>query len=215
MQIIPEIAVQNLIQVGMARLRADRPAFNEIFCYLIDHPFMKYRYGQEWIDKQWDWFNQTKIRVIQSYSLSSQTVPAYSIRASSEHEEEGLAVINDSFGIDEDGRERGIASFSAAITIGIHANKSSDQVMWMKRILFYILFKEKELARDFGLDLYSPSVGDISKQNDVIPENVNSLFVNLNMTYYNTWIQRDASGPYDVETGLILSNLKNEEVEFW
>jgi len=77
------------------------------------------------------------------------------------------------------------------------------------------LFKEKELARDFGLDLYSPSVGDISKQNDVIPENVNSLFVNLNMTYYNTWIQRDASGPYDVETGLILSNLKNEEVEFW
>lgn len=212
MQIIPEIAAQNIIQVGINRLKDKREYFDEIFCYLVDNPFMNIRYGKAWVDKQWNWFTQTKIRVLQSYSLSNQTVPSYSIKISSESEDVSKAAINDGYGFDDNGNELGIAAFSCAISIGIHADKSADQVIVMKRILNYILFKEKSLAQDFGIEIQTVSTSPHQKDDFKFPENIYSMYTTLSVIFFNTWRQYDATGPYDLETGLILENLKNEQV---
>ena len=39
--VMPEIAVQRLLQYGIQELRKDKPAFEEIFAYQIDHPLVE------------------------------------------------------------------------------------------------------------------------------------------------------------------------------
>lgn len=183
---MPEIAVQRLIQYGISELRKDQTAFNEIFAYQIEHPLIRNAYGQEYVDKIWSWFTSEKIRVVQSWILSTQTVPCYSIHLSNETEDESKAALSDYLGDGEDS-EIGVNAFSVQLDIGIHASKAADKVLWMYYIASYILFKYKDIARTLGIEIQTYSASDWQKDAGKMPENIWTRWLKMRCTVFNTW----------------------------
>ena len=184
--VMPEIAVQRLIQYGIQELRKNKPAFDEIFSYQIGHPLIEDAYGQEYVDKIWTWFTTERIRVVQAWILSPQTVPCFSIHLSNENEDESKAAIGDYYGEGEDG-EIGINSFSTLVDIGIHGSKAADQVLWMYYIASYIMFKYKPVARSLGIEIQTYSASDWQKDSAKMPENIWTRWIRMRCTVFNTW----------------------------
>jgi hypothetical protein len=184
--VMPEIAVQRLIQYGIAQLRQDKPAFDEIFAYSVKHPLVAEAYGQEYVDKVWTWFTTERIRVVQSWILSPQTVPCFSIHLSNENEDESKAAIGDYYGHGEDS-EIGINSMNVLVDIGIHGSKAADQVLWMYYIISYVLFKYKPIAQDLGIAIQTYSASDWQKDATKMPENIWTRWLRMRCTVFNTW----------------------------
>jgi hypothetical protein len=184
--VMPEIAVQRLIQYGIQELRKNKPAFDDIFSYQIGHPLIEDAYGQEYVDKIWTWFTTERIRVVQAWILSPQTVPCFSIHLSNENEDESKAAISDYYGEGEDG-EIGINSFSTLVDIGIHGSKAADQVLWMYYIASYIMFKYKPVARSLGIEIQTYSASDWQKDSAKMPENIWTRWIRMRCTVFNTW----------------------------
>ena len=149
--VMPEVVVQRVIQEGMKSLRDNPDAFDDIFdTFKCDE--MKNAYGQGYIDQIKKWFNDTKIPVVQAWSLNPQRVPCFSIHLASEAEDEQKAAIGDYFGETED-NTTATGVFTVYVDIGIHADKSGDNVLWLCYIMSYIMFKEKRRAEKLGLKL--------------------------------------------------------------
>ena len=184
--VMPEIAMQRLLQYGIQELRKNKPAFDEIFSYQIGHPLIEDAYGQEYVDKIWTWFTTERIRVVQAWILSPQTVPCFSIHLSNENEDESKAAINDYYGDGEDG-EIGINSFSTLVDIGIHGSKAADQVLWMYYIASYIMFKYKPVARSLGIEIQTYSASDWQKDSAKMPDNIWTRWMRMRCTVFNTW----------------------------
>lgn len=197
--VMPEIAVQRLIQFGIASLRKDKAAFDNIFCYQVEHPLMSKAYGQAYVDRIWQWFTTEKIRVVHSWILSAQTVPCFSVHLSADTEVESNAAISDFYGDGEDG-DIGVSSFNVTLDIGIHGSKVADQVLWMYYILSYILFKYKSLAQNLGIELQTFSASDWSKESSKMPDNIWTRWVRMRCTVFHTWEANAFEGPYDLET---------------
>lgn len=184
--VMPEIAVQRLLQYGIQELRKNKPAFDDIFSYQIDHPLIEDAYGQEYVDKIWTWFTTERIRVVQAWILSPQTVPCFSIHLSNENEDESKAAISDYYGEGEDG-EIGINAFSVLVDIGIHGSKAADQVLWMYYIASYIMFKYKPIARTLGIEIQTYSASDWQKDSAKMPDNIWTRWMRMRCTVFNTW----------------------------
>lgn len=185
--IMPEVAVTRLIQYGINALRNDEAAFRDIFCFLSDNPLMAKEYGKEFVDRLWEWFNTDKIRVVQSWSLSPQTVPCYSVHLASEVEDESKASIGDFYGDIEEG-ELMVSAKTVTMDIGCHGSKSADQVLWLYYILQYILLKHKRIAEYLGLELQTQSASDWAKETGKVPENIYTRWVRLRTTVLDTWL---------------------------
>lgn len=180
---LPEVALQRLIQVGLKNLRGDREAFNCIFAvYTCDE--MKASYGQSYIDKIYNWFTTTEQPVLQAWSFDPTRVPAYSIHLSDESEDESKAALSDYFGEGEDS-EILVGASTVSLDIGIHADKTKDNVLWMYYILSYILYKEKLLGRKLGLQLYTFRASDYNKESKYMADNVWSRWVRFRCTVQN------------------------------
>lgn len=184
--VMPEIAVQRLIQYGIYELRQNKSAFDEIFAYPGTHPLVADAYGQEYVDKIWTWFSTERIRVVQSWILSPQTIPCFSIHLSNENEDESKAAMSDYFG-DGESSEIGINSMNVLVDIGIHGSKAADQVLWMYYILSYILFKYKNISRSLGIEIQTFSASDWQKESAKMPENIWTRWIRMRCTVFNTW----------------------------
>ena len=184
--VMPEIAVQRLIQYGIVQLRQDKVAFDDIFAYSIEHPLIAEGYGKDYVDKIWTWFTTERIRVVQSWILSPQTVPCFSIHLSTESEDESKAAIGDFYGDGADA-EIGINSMNVLVDVGIHGSKAADQVLWMYYILSYIMFKHKPIARSLGIEIQTYSASDWQKDATKMPENIWTRWLRMRCTVFNTW----------------------------
>lgn len=177
---LSEVALQRLIQVGLRNLRGNQEAFNDIFAQYTC-PEMAASYGQNYIDKIYNWYNNTKIPVLQAWSFDSSKVPGISIHLADESEDESKASFDDYWGMGEENDiKTGVVSVS--IDIGIHADKSKDHVLWMYYILLYVLYREKMLGHRLGLQLYTYRANDYNKESKYMADNVWSRWVRFRCT---------------------------------
>lgn len=196
--VLTEVAVQRLVQYGVAKLRQDEAAFREIFSYLVENPVMARGYGKSYVDRIWQWFTTQKIRTVHSWILSPQTIPCYSIHLSTDNENENYAAINDYYGEGEEG-DIGVAAMNVMVDIGMHASKAADEVLWMYYILSHILFKYKDVARYLGIEIHTYSASDWQKEASKMPENIWTRWVRMRCSVWNTWAADAAGGPFDIE----------------
>lgn len=196
--VMPEVAIQRIVQLGIQELRANKPHFDDIFAYLAENPLMTASYGTAYVDRVWTWFTTEKIPVVQAFLLTPERVPCYSIHLSSESEDESKASISDFYGDDDDG-EIGINSFSVNVDIGIHGSKVAEQVLWMYYILNDILFRSKLRAQQLGIEIQTHSATDWQRENQKNPENIYTRWVRMRVSVFNTWKHTPHEGPYDID----------------
>jgi len=181
--IIPEVALQRMVQTGLKNLRNNREAFDCIFAQYLC-PEMQASYGQAHIDKIWNWFTGTKLPVLQAWTFDPTRVPAYSIHLSDESEDESKAAVGDYWGMGADyDIQTGVSTVS--LDIGVHADKSKDHVLWMYYILTYIFYKEKILGRKLGLQLFTFRASDYNKESKYMADNVWSRWIRFRCTVQN------------------------------
>ena len=178
--VLTEVALQRVIQIGIANLRANPAAFREVFAQ-YNSPAMSASYGDAYIDKIQTWFNNTKLPVLQAWSFDPQKVPAVSIHLADESEDESKASVGDYFGMGEDS-EILVGTATVSLDIGIHADKTKDIVLWMYYIIVYILYKEKLTARGLGLLLYTYRANEYNKESKYMADNVWSRWVRFKCT---------------------------------
>lgn len=184
--VLPEVALQRLITLGIKSLRNDKKAFYDIFAqYNCDE--IAAEYGLAYIDQIYQWFQTTKIPVIQAWSFNAQKIPCFSIHLATETEDESKAAIGDIAGEFDDVGETGTGVFTVMLDIGIHANKAGDHVLWLYYILSYILFKNKLMAHRLGLKLHTFSASDYNKEAKYMGENIWTRWVRFRCTTENFW----------------------------
>ena len=185
--ILTQVALQRVIQVGLAGLKTDRAAFDDIFA-MYNHSNMVNDYGPAYIDTIWAWFTETRIPVVQAWALNKTRIPGISIHLNTESEDESKAAIGDFYGIDvEEDQAIGTGVFTVNLDIGIHADKTGDEVLWLYYIVSYVLFNQKRLAEDMGLMLHTFSGSDYGKRMDWMPENIWSRWIKYRATVQNMW----------------------------
>lgn len=214
--VMPEVAIQRIIQYGINQLRSNRVLFDEVFAYLVEHPLMTASYGPNYLDKVWAWFSTEKIPVVQAFLLTPERIPCYSVHLSGESEDESAAGISDYYGDDDDG-EIGINCFNITVDVGIHGSKVAEQVLWMYYILSDILFRNKKLAQQLGIEVQTYSASDWQRENQKNPENIYTRWVRMKLKVFNTWHQAPHEGPYDVDTEVDVSSIDSSKpiVDEW
>lgn len=188
--VMPEIVVQKVIKYGMEELRANPMAFNDIFCqYTQDE--LNVDYGAAYIDSIRRWFMDpnTKIPVLSGWALNVQKVPSISVHLANESEDESKAALLDYAGTFDDDSETGTAVFTTMLDIGIHADRTGDQILWLYYIISYILFKHKLMAHRLGLKLQTYSASDYAKEASKMPDNVWTRWIRFRCTTENFWAQ--------------------------
>jgi hypothetical protein len=199
--VMPEIVVQKIIKSGMQELRENPKAFDDIFSqYTQDE--LDVDYGQLYIDKIRDWFTDpsTKIPVLSGWALNVQKVPSISVHLANESEDESKASLLDYAGTFDDSAETGTAVFTTMLDIGIHANRTGDQILWLYYIISYILFKNKLMAHRLGLKLQTYSASDYAKDANKMPDNVWTRWIRFRCTTENFWAQDPLREIEDVNT---------------
>lgn len=182
--ILPEVVVQKVITHGIKELRANKAHFLDLF-EQYDCDEMSTQYGANYIEKMWTWFSTTKIPVIQAWSFNVEKIPCISVQLANETEAEDKAAIGDIAGIFGDEGETNTGVFTVLVDIGIHANRSSDQVLWLYYIVSYILFKHKLMAHRLGLKLHTFQASDYNKDANKMGENVWTRWVRFRCTTQN------------------------------
>jgi hypothetical protein len=177
---LSEVALQRLVLQGLKNLRGNPDSFKEIFAQ-YDCPEMRASYGQNYIDKIYSWFENTKIPVLQAWSFDTSKIPGFSISLADESEDESKAAVGDHWGM---GAEADIKTgvVNVSLDIGIHADKSKDHVLWMYYILLYILYREKQFGHKLGLQLYTYRANDYNKESKYMADNVWSRWVRFRCT---------------------------------
>ncbi len=201
--ILPEIVLQRVIQQGIKDLRARPAAFKEIFDQMNDPEFAD-NYGQAHIDSIRTWFQQTKLPVVQAHAFDATNLPSIAIHLGVENEDESKSAMGDLAGMDENDGEVLVGVDQVVLDIGIHADRSKDDVLWLYYILKYILYKNKPLARKLGLQLHTFSVSEYNKQAQYAAENVWTRWIRFRCTVQN-WIDGDAYNPPITDTVVDLS----------
>lgn len=195
--IMPEVAVQRAIQLGIKELRNDQEAFEEIFAIYSD-PEMIDDYGPDYIEKIRQWFNTTKLPVVQGWTMNSSRVPCFSITLSSENEDETKAAMGDHFGEGEN-ETLGVGVSSVVVDIEIWASKQSDYVLWMYYILSYILYKKKLMLERLGCQLHTYGASDYNRDGSKQDENVWVRRVRFKCTTQNVWVSEKKTTPDDLD----------------
>lgn len=168
--VMPEIVLQRLIQHGIKDLRSRPEAFDNIFSQFLEYEMID-DYGQAYIDQIRNWFITTKIPVVQAWSFNVSRVPCISITLSSENEATDKAAMGDHYGEDEE-TEILMGAFNTTLDIEVHANRDSDQVLWLYYAVGYILYKNKIMAERLGIQLQTWSANDYGKNNPYAEQNI-------------------------------------------
>ena len=178
--ILTEVALQRLIQIGLANLRNNPAAFRNIYAQYLT-PEMSASYGEKYVDQIQAWFNNTKLPVVQSFAFDGTKVPSISIHLADESEDESKAAFSDYWGMGEE-TEMLVGPSTVSLDIGIHADKAKDVVLWMYYLIVYILYKEKMTGRGLGLQLYTFRANEYNKESKYMADNVWSRWVRFRCT---------------------------------
>jgi len=205
---MPQVALHRIIQEGIAILRTKPQILDNIFQY-YNCPEMVDDYGQPYVEKIKTWFLQTKIPVVQAWSLNTQIVPQISIRLAAEQEDEGKAAIGDHWGMGEDA-EVGTAAFMTHLDVGIHASRNGDETLWIYYIVNYILFKRKRRAEALGLQLYTFSATDYNRDAQKLADNIFSRYIRVRTLVQNFWDAEDYLEFDDVDVDLSASSVNTD-----
>ena len=182
---MPQIAVQRVLQQGIRQLKDNPALLEDIFNYMHEDGIAD-DYGVEYVNEVKQWFLTTKIPVLHAWTFNMDRIPCITIHLASENEDEGKAAIGDYWGV-EDEIETGTTPFSVQIDIGIHASKTSDQVLWMYYIISYILFTSKPYAESLGLRLQTFNASDWDKRPEYMTENIWTRWIRFRCITQNYW----------------------------
>lgn len=183
--VMPEIVVRKLIDFGIKELRANKPAFDDLFAMFVQDELDE-DYGEKYREQIWEWFSTTKIPVVQAWSFNAQKIPCISVHLANETEDESKAALNDLAGVGNDA-DLGTGVFTVMIDVGIHTSRGGDHVLWLYYIVSYILFKYKLMAHRLGLKLQTYSASDYSKDADKAANNIWTRWVRFRCTTQNFW----------------------------
>lgn len=196
MWVMPQIALQKILQTGLREIKNNPEILEDIFNYMHD-PDFESDYGAEYVDKIKTWFLQTKIPVLHAWSFNAERIPCISIHLANESEDESKAAMGDYFGPGETANID-ITPFTVQLDVGIHASKSSDQVLWLYYIATYVLFKYKRTSERMGMHLQTFTASDWDKRSEYMTENIWTRWIRFRCTTTNFWDAEANTGPYDV-----------------
>lgn len=198
--VMPEVAVQRVLQAGIRELRESPAQFQEIFAYLLEDELVE-NYGQSHIDSIRSWFMSTKVPVVQAYAFDPQKRPQISIHLGVENEDESKAAMDDFFGDGENAPVKVIVD-NVVVDIGIHVDKAKDFVLWLFYIVKWILFKRRRQFERLGLRLHTYSVSDYNKNEEYMAENMWTRWIRFRTVTTSGICDDEFQGPYDVELDL-------------
>lgn len=183
--VIPQTALHRLIQEGIALLKQSPDILDDIFEY-YRCPEMDNDYGQEYIDKIKAWFVETKIPVVQAWSLNPQRVPQIGIKLAMDQEDESLVAIGDHFG---DGIDStiGISPQQVQLDIVLMTSRNGDEMLWLYYITSYILLKRKRKAEELGLQRHTWSASDYNRNAAKLTDNIYERYIRYKATIQNFW----------------------------
>lgn len=228
--ILPEVALRRVIEIGIAELRnGDKQNFDNIFAS-FNQPELERVFGQKQIDTIYTWFKDTEIPVTMAWSFTPDRIPMYSIHLASETEDEAKAAVGDYRGgagfqdleslgdnyseINPNGDfEENVGVFTVMLDIGIHANRSADDVLWMYYILHYILFNKKRTLERMGLELQTFSASDYNKDSKYVADNVWSRWVRFRCTIQNTYRGIEATAPEGIDLEVDFESASSDSTE--
>jgi hypothetical protein len=208
-QMMPQVALHRIIAEGMTELRNNLGILDDIFQYYTCAE-MNVDYGQPYIDKIKEWFDTTKIPVVQAWSLNPQLAPQISIRLATESEDESKAAIGDHFGMGEEANV-GVNVFITQLDVGIHASRNGDETLWLYYIISYILFKRKRRAEALGLQLTTFSATDYTRDAQKLADNIFSRYIRLRAVVQNFWAAEDYLDFEDVGIDLNASSVGSDD----
>ena len=183
MFILTEIVLQRAIATGIKSIKNNISILDDIFAQL-SHNRLYQPYGQTYINEIKSWFASTKIPVVQDWSFDVTQIPCISIHLGNEVDDESKAAIGDYFGNDENS-EVIVNPMTVMLDIGIHADKSKDHVLWIYYIVNYILYKEKPMLREMGLQLITFNASEYNKEAKYMSENIWTRWIRFRCTVQN------------------------------
>lgn len=195
--VMPQVAVHRIIQDGVQIIKENIDLLDDIFQYFTCGP-MEADYGQSYIDQIKKWFKDTKIPVVQAWSMDMAKVPQISVQLASETEAEDKAAIGDHWDSMDDGNI-GVSVFNVNLDVMIFGTKNSDEILWLYYIVNYILFKRKRQAEALGLQLHTFGATDYARDFPRLPENIWVRTIKFKCTVENFW---------DSEPGLDINELE-------
>ena len=199
--IMPEVAVQRLLQYGIRELRNKPEQFQEVFSYFLEEELAE-NYGQQYIDQIRTWFMSTKLPVVQAFAFDPETRPQISIHLGIENEDESKAAMDDLYGMGDEADIK-IINDTVVVDIGLHADKAKDYVLWMFYIIKWILFKRKRMAERLGLRLHTYSVSDYNKDAQYMAENMWTRWIRFRCVASSSICDDAYEGPYDVDVDVM------------
>lgn len=197
---MPQIAVHRVIQEGVQILKSNIDILDNIFEYYTCDA-MNADYGQAYIDKIKTWFKDTKIPVVQAWSMNMSKVPQVSVQLAQENEDENKAAIGDHWDTGVNGNI-GVSVFTVMLDINIFGTKNSDEVLWLYYIVNYILFKRKRRAEQLGLQIHTFSATDYARDIPKLPENIWVRTIRFKTTVQNFWESESYLDFDSIETDL-------------
>ena len=183
MFILTEVVLQKAISDGIKSAVQNPNIIDNIFMQYRSPQLQKY-YGDKYVESIKEWLSETKIPVMQAWSFDAQRMPCVSIHLGSETDDESKAAIGDHFGSDQDG-DIIVNSMSVNLDIGIHADKSKDHVLWLYYIVNHVLYKEKPMLRELGLQLITFNASDYNKESKYMAENIWTRWIRFRCTVQN------------------------------
>lgn len=198
--VIPQVALHRVIQDGVKILKQNPDVLDDVFQY-YNCPEMINDYGQTYIDNIKTWFVETKIPVVQAWSINPQKVPQIGIKLATEQEDESTAVMGDVFGIGEDS-EIGMSPSIVQLDIVVMSSRNGDEALWLYYILTYILLKQKRKAEALGLEKHTWSASDYNRNANKLADNIWERYIRFRALVQNYWEDRDVLCFDDVNTDI-------------
>ena len=181
--VLPGVAVQNVLQAGIQKIKKEPEIIDEIFSHYLDTGVDVY-YGERYIQKIKNWFLEYKIPVVQAFSFNPQRVPCVSVKLASESEKIDWEPMSDFYGYGEE-EEDLVNVYDVNIDIGIHVTKNSDSALWLYYIVSYILFRNKRVLESLGLQKQAFNVNDYNKAQQYMANNIWTRYIRFTAVVQN------------------------------
>lgn len=202
--VMPQVALQRVIQEGVKILKDNPNVLNDIFKYYTC-PGLESDYGQSYIEEIKTWFINTKIPVVQAWSYNPEQIPQISIKLATEQEDETKSAIGDHFAMGEE-NNIGVAPFVVTLDIAIRTSRNGDQALWLYYIVNYILFKRKRRAEELGLQLHTFSATDYNRDNSKLADNIWERYIRFRTVVQNFWDSEEGTDISDIDVDLDASS---------
>jgi hypothetical protein len=201
--VMPQVSLHRVISEGIYLLKQNPDVLDDIFQFYTC-PEMEASYGTAYIQQIKKWFTDTKIPVVQAWSMDPQQAPQIAIKLAVEQEEESLAAIGDHF---SDGDEQwdsnvGISPSTVNLDISIMTSKNGDQSLWLYYIVSYVLLKRKRQAEALGLQKHTFSATDYTRDSNKLADNIWVRYIRYRCTVQNFWDSEPFIDISDMEVDL-------------